>query len=218
MAEAIKQAYSVGKKVAKDVEVIAIHGGRSKDKTWEALLQTKKKYVDLRLINKINNRQGYAVIKHGFLRATKDWVFYTDGDLQYDLQDLVKLVETQQKTGATVVNGYKVNRGDNVLRCWGGRTYARIAQLVFHLPIRDVDCDFRLIDNRLLSKILFESKNASILPELILKLHQAGGVFVEVPVSHSTRTYGHSNYRFVQLIKEKIWGDFRLWRRLGSIR
>lgn len=215
--KSISDAYYLGKKVTKDLEVIAIHGGDSKDETFQKILKEKEKHPDLTVIDKTNNWEGYAVIKYGFMTAKKEWIFYTDGDMQYHLSQLNKLVQEQQKTDADVVNGYKRNRADNVIRIFFGNAYRRVSQILFQLPIRDLDCDFRLVRKTYIKKIYLVSHDASILPELIKKLQFAKAKFAEVPVTHYKRKYGKSNYSPWQLLKQKIVGDIKLWFRLRSL-
>ncbi len=205
----ISQAYSVGKQITENLEVIAIHGGASKDNTFAEILIAKGKYPDLVVLDHSANREGYAVIRHGFEAATKEWVFYTDGDGQYHLDDLFKLA--LQADGCDVVNGYKVERSDPWHRVLFGNAYQIFSRLLFRLPIRDIDCDFRLIRKRYLQDTQFISKGASILPELISKLQSAGAKFSEVPVRHYPRVYGNSNYTFLGLIFEKLLGDLKLF-------
>lgn len=212
-------AYALGKQITNDLEVIAIKGGKSKDQTNKKINEMKKKYPDLKIIDRTQNTEGYAVIKHGFWNATKDWVFYTDGDAQYHLEfDLIKLVEKQEKTVADIVNGYKRKRGDNFVRIFLGRVYKRLSKYLFNLRIRDVDCDFRLIRNSYLKKIKLESTDASILPELIKKLELAGAKFAEVPVAHFPRVWGKSNYTPFSLLKEKLVGDLKLYFKMKNIK
>lgn len=205
-------AYTIGKKITSDLEVIALHGGKSKDDTYKKIKDMKVIYPNLKIVNKKNNKEGYAVIKQGFKKVTKEWIFYTDGDAQYHLEeDLLKLVNCQINTGATVINGYKTRRHDSFLRIFFGDIYRLLAKTIFKLPIKDIDCDFRLIKTSLLKKINLESSDASILPELIKKLQFVGGNFAEVAVGHFPRTYGKSNYKLFDLIKEKILGDMKLY-------
>jgi len=217
VALALDLAYTIGRQVTHDLEVIAIHGGTSKDETGDYLLQAKKKYPDLVIIDRPENKEGYAVIKYGFLHATKQWVFYTDGDLQYDVNELRLLVTAQQTTRSDVVNGYKVQRDDSIIRRILGKMYELLIHRVFDLPIHDVDCDFRLIKRACLEELHLISTNASILPELIYKLAQTGATFTEVPVSHYSRRYGRSNYNWWSLTREKIVGDFHLFFHLRNL-
>lgn len=215
----IKYAYEVGNCCTHDLEVIAVIGGASEDNTAKKIYKMKRKFPELVIVDKSDNWEGYAVIKYGFKTATKDWVFYTDGDAQYHLEeDLESLVKAQKKTGASVVNGYKVSRQDAALRRFFGGLYARISSFVFELPIRDTDCDFRLIKGSLLKKVTLESHDASILPELIKKLDLLGARFAEVPVNHYQREYGVSNYSAFGLLKEKLSGDIKLYFRMRGYR
>jgi glycosyltransferase involved in cell wall biosynthesis len=205
-------AYAIGKKITSNLEVIALHGGNSRDNTFGKIEEMKLTYPTLKIINKPGNKEGYAVIKYGFKKATKDWIFYTDGDAQYHLEeDLPRLIKKQFETGSTVVNGYKIRRHDSIIRVLLGDAYRLLAKIIFKLPIKDVDCDFRLVKKSLLDKINLESKDASILPELIKKLQYADGKFSEIPVNHYPRTYGKSNYKILDLIKEKLVGDIKLY-------
>jgi ubiquinone/menaquinone biosynthesis C-methylase UbiE len=206
----IEQAYYYGGQLTPNLEVIAIHGGASKDDTLERILKAKRKRPDLVVLDHTDNRDGYGVIRHGFKAATKEWVFYTDGDGQYHLNDLQLLAEEANKSPFDVVNGYKISRSDPWYRILLGKGYQLFSRLLFQLPIRDVDCDFRLIRKSYLKDITFLSKNSSILPELLLKLSQSGARFSEVPVSHYPRLYGQSNYTPLKLLYEKLIGDLKL--------
>ena len=95
-----------------------------------------------------------------------------------------------------------------------GDLYARLSSWIFKLPIRDTDCDFRLIRKSFLDKITLESHDASILPELVKKLQLAGAKFAEVPVSHYEREYGTSSYTALGLTIEKLVGDTKLFFRM----
>lgn len=212
--EAVSDAYYYGRQLAKQVEVIAIHGGNSSDGTQVAIAEAKKKHPNLVIIDKRDNKDGYAVIKHGFASAKNDWVFYTDGDLQYRLHDLRFLVEEQIATGVDVVNGYKINRADAWYRILCGNIYSSLSRRIFRLPISDADCDFRLIRKKLLRKINLNATDASILLELVKKLEYVGAKFSEVPISHYPRRWGKSNYHVWRLVYEKTFGDFVIWHDL----
>lgn len=214
----IINAYKIGSQLTDDLEVTALHGGNSKDGTFKKILEIKNKFPNLKVVDKKDNVEGYAVIKYGFTACTKDWIFYTDGDAQYHLEeDLIKLAEKARETGADIVNGYKKAREDNFLRIFLGNMYASFARIFFKLPIRDVDCDFRLIRKSFMDKINLESKDASILPEMIKKLEMAGAKFIEIPVNHYSREYGKSTYTAFGLLKEKAFGDIKLFLKMKRI-
>ncbi len=214
----ISNAYKIGGQFTDDLEVIALHGGNSKDGTFSKILEMKNKFPNLKIVDKKDNTEGYAVIKYGFPACAKDWIFYTDGDAQYHLEeDFQKLAEKEAETGADIINGYKKARDDNFLRVFLGNCYAFLIQVFFKLPIRDVDCDFRLIRKSFMDRIHLESKDASILPEMIKKLELAGAKFVEIPVNHYGREYGQSNYTALGLLKEKLFGDIKLFLKMRKM-
>jgi putative flippase GtrA len=205
----------VGKKVANKLEVIAIHGGKSRDNTFRKIKKMKTKFPSLKIIDKTDNWEGYAVIKYGLRAAKNDWVFYTDGDAQYHIEeDLPVLVEACFEHDAEVINGFKVNRADGMVRKILGSGYEYFSKLLFDIPIRDTDCDFRLIKRSFVSRLELMATDASVLPEMIKKLEFLGAKFSEVPVSHYDREYGKSNYTAWSLLREKLWGDVRLYFRL----
>jgi putative flippase GtrA len=213
----IQAAYKVGSTLTDDLEVIALHGGNSKDATYKKILEAKDLFPELRIVDKKDNKEGYAVIKHGFLNATKSWIFYTDGDAQYSMDELPSLVNAQLESDADVVNGYKTRRGDGFVRYFLGDMYARFSRFIFELPIRDTDCDFRLVRKSYMDQIELLSTDSSILGELIKKLELVGAKFVEVPVSHFDREYGSSNYTPFDLFREKLIGDIKLYFKLKKL-
>ncbi len=188
----VEKAHKAAKKVARTYEIIIINDGSTDD----SLLVTKnlqKKYPFLRVISH-KKTQGYgSALRDGFSHATKDWVFYTDGDGQYDPSELTHLVEKVEPQ-VDIVNGYKRIRSDPWLRKLLGESYNRIVRFLYHVPIRDVDCDFRLIRREVLRHITLTSRSGLICVELVTKLAGIGARFTEVPVSHYPRRYGRSMF------------------------
>ena len=135
-----------------DFEVIVVNDG-SFDNTGEVLEQLRQKYGPrMRVVTHPENRGYGGALRSGFAAATKDAVFYTDGDGQYDVRELPKLLELMAP-GVGLVNGYKMERNDPWHRIWIGSIYNRFARFLFGIRIRDVDCDFRLIRRNLLDDI-----------------------------------------------------------------
>lgn len=188
----ILKTYQVLPSVAKKSEVIVVNDG-STDDSFSVLRSLRKKYPSLRIINHSKNLgYGQALIS-GFRKARYTWVFYTDGDGQYDPEDLSRLVKkVSDQTG--VVNGYKRGRQDNVVRILVGSLYNRIMHQLYQLPIKDIDCDFRLIRRSLLTKIKLTSSSGTICLELIYKLKKAGARFREAGVHHYPRPFGVSQF------------------------
>ena len=104
---------------------------------------------------------------------TKEWIFYTDGDAQYDPRQLTVLVEGVRED-VDMVNGYKIKRRDPLHRVWIGLAYQYFVKLVFGLVIRDVDCDFRLMRRSIFDSVQLESRSGTITFEMVKKIQDAG--------------------------------------------
>jgi glycosyltransferase involved in cell wall biosynthesis len=200
-----------------DYEVIVVNDG-SQDKTAQVLDDLRLRYAPyLRVVTHPENR-GYGVaLRSGFAAARKDFVFYTDGDSQYDVAELPLLLErVGPATG--LVNGYKLERHDPAHRVWIGNVYNFCARLVFRIRIRDIDCDYRLIRRALLEKIHLASTSGTICVELVRKLELSGCGVEEVGVHHYERLYGRSQFFRVRSLFVTFLQLLRLWVRLVVMR
>src|SRR5438128_5863835 len=125
-----------------DFEVIVVDDG-SADGTADIADELARTYPQVRAVHHPTNRDYGAALQTGFRSATKELIFYTDGDAQYDPTELADLWAKIE--GADLVNGYKISRADPLHRIVIGRLYHHIVSRLFGLRLRDVDCDFRLM-------------------------------------------------------------------------
>ncbi|MBV9126752.1 MAG: glycosyltransferase family 2 protein [Verrucomicrobia bacterium] len=211
---------------AEDFEVIVVNDG-SADYTGALLDELAQTHAPhLRVIHHPRNRGYGAALRTGFAAATREWVFYTDGDAQYNPQQLRLLVDAalaRQAAGerVDVVNGYKICRQDPWYRVVIGRIYHHVVKLMFGFKLRDVDCDFRLIRREIFERVALRSDSGTICLEMVKKFQDAGCVFVEVPVNHFHRAFGRSQFfnfsrlwrTAVQLLS--LWREL-IWRRSSS--
>jgi len=200
------------RQVTDDYEVVVVNDG-SADYTAAVLEELASRYPELRVIHHPQNRGYGGALRSGFAAATKEWVFYTDGDAQYNPLELTALVAALDE-GVDVVNGYKIARHDPLSRRIIGRLYHHIVRLAFGFKLRDVDCDFRLIRRSIFDEIELESNTGTICLEMVKKFQDAGCVFVEVPVHHYHRQYGISqffNWRRLLRTAQQLW---MLWWKL----
>lgn len=208
IASMVTAALLALRQVTDDYEIIVTNDG-SHDYTGRVLDELSVRFPELRVIHHPAN-QGYgAALKTGFAAATKDWVFYTDGDAQYNPLELVDLARAL-RPGVDAVNGYKLARNDSLLRIVIGKAYHHLVALLFGIRIRDVDCDFRLIPRKVLTEIELESVSGAICLELVKKIQDLGYVFAEVPVHHYSRKYGTSQFF-------SPWRILRTFRQLGGL-
>lgn len=195
-----------------DYEVIVVNDG-STDGTARVLDELALRVPALRVVHHSQNRGYGGALRTGFANATKDLVFYTDGDGQYDVRELARLLPLMTEE-VDVVNGYKRRRSDNRRRIVLGAVYKFLARRMFGLPIRDVDCDFRLLRREFIQAIPLESSSGVICTEMIYKLTRAGCRFAETPVHHYPRLHGASQFFTLPRVARTAWDFFRLWLRL----
>ncbi len=223
---AYNDAHSIGKLVEDALEilpaltdtyeVIVVNDG-SRDETQNVLDELKAKHAAVRIVRHETNKGYGGALQSGFRAANNDLVFYTDGDGQYDVRELVKLLPLLGEN-VDVVNGYKLARTDKMNRKIVGGFYNRLAHFMFSLPIRDVDCDFRLIRRTILGTISLHSTSGSICVELIYKLRKAGANFEEIGVNHYARQHGKSQFFTVRRVSKTLYDFFILWLRFIVLR
>jgi glycosyltransferase involved in cell wall biosynthesis len=185
--------FRVLKQHVEDFEVLVINDG-SADNTGAVLRELQVQYGDrLRVVTHPENRGYGGALNSGFRGATKEFVFYTDGDGQYDVADLPKLLALSGPD-VGLVNGIKAKRHDPLHRIWIGKAYNQFARTMFGISLSDIDCDFRLIRRATLERVHLTSTSGTICVELVKKIELTGTRIVEIPVLHKARLHGSSQF------------------------
>jgi glycosyltransferase involved in cell wall biosynthesis len=195
IAGLVGEALALLPSLADDFEVIVVNDG-STDGTAAVLDELARADPRVRVIRHEVNRGYGAALRTGFASATNELVFYTDG--------------------VDIVNGYKVQRADGWQRKAIGAAYNGLAHLLFSIPIRDVDCDFRLLRRRAVEAVELVSSSGSICVELVHKLHRAGCVFAEVPVQHRPRRHGRSQFFTLRRVGRTGLDLLSLWLKVAA--
>ncbi len=193
-----------------DYEVIVVNDG-SRDHTPDVLDELMRVYPnEVRIVHHPQNRGYGGALRTGFASATKEWVFYTDGDAQYDPRELQRLAE-RVTPEVDLINGWKIERNDPVHRIVIGKIYQYIIKLSFGLKLKDVDCDFRLMRRKIFDQVELTSDSGVICVEMMKKIQDAGFRLAETPVHHFHRAYGKSQFfNFRRLLRvardlSKLW-------------
>jgi glycosyltransferase involved in cell wall biosynthesis len=209
----IAKTFAVLRENIADYEVIVVNDG-SYDNTaavLEALRSQHEPYM--RVVTHEQNRGYGGALRTGFASATREFVFYTDGDGQYDVSELPRLLQlVKPHTG--LVNGYKLERHDPAHRIWIGSVYNFCARLLFRIRIRDIDCDYRLIRRKLLNQIHLTSTSGTICVELVRKLEISGCGVAEVGVHHYPRIHGRSQFFRLRSLAKTLVELIGLWLRV----
>src|SRR5579862_3779818 len=209
IASMVIRAVRAASELTPDYEIIVVDDG-SADATAEIADELARTYPHVRVVRHGRNRGYGGALQTGFRSATKELVFYTDGDAQYDPAEL-SLLWARFSPDADLVNGYKISRSDPLHRIVIGRLYHHIVSVLFGLKVRDVDCDFRLMRRSIFDRIDLEKTSGVICLEMMKKIHDAGFRIVEVPVHHYHRAFGKSQFfNFRRIFKTGV-DVMRLW-------
>jgi glycosyltransferase involved in cell wall biosynthesis len=192
IASMVIRTVKAASELTSDFEIIVVDDG-SADGTAEIADELAHTYPQVRAVHHPTNRDYGAALRTGFRSATKELIFYTDGDAQYDPAELV-LLWAKMQPGVDVVNGYKISRSDPFHRIIIGRVYHHIVSMLFGIKLRDVDCDFRLMRRAIFDRINLVKTSGIICVEMMKKVQDAGFRIVEAPVHHFHRAYGRSQF------------------------
>jgi glycosyltransferase involved in cell wall biosynthesis len=191
-----------------DWEIVVVNDA-SPDHCADVLEELVKLVPNLRVVTHEKNRGYGGALRSGFAAARKEWIFYTDGDAQYDVTELPLLWQARQ--GADLVNGYKILRHDPLHRVMVGKIYHQLVKWAFRLEAQDVDCDFRLIHRRVFDAIELTRDTGLICVELVSKIEKNGFAVRYVPVHHYARLHGRSQFFNFRRVAEVALGMGRLW-------
>jgi glycosyltransferase involved in cell wall biosynthesis len=209
IASMVIRAVQAASELTPDYEVIVVDDG-SADATPAIVDELVRTYPRVRVIHHSTNRGYGGALQTGFRSASKEFIFYTDGDAQYDPAELAALW-AKMTPEADLVNGYKISRSDPIHRIVIGRLYHHIVSLLFGLTVRDVDCDFRLLRRAIFERIDLEKTSGVICLEMMKKIEDARFRIVEVPVHHYHRAFGKSQFFNVRRIIKTGVDVMRLW-------
>lgn len=187
IGRSIERCVEVGAQLGIAFEVIAVDDGSS-DGTCRVVETWVARDPRVKAIHHPHNCGYGAALRSGLLAARMDRVFFTDADLQFDLAEVSRLLEHASRCG--VVAGYRAPRRDPAMRRAMGWGWSRLVGALFGLPVRDVDCAFKVFDRRIFEQIELQSIGALVNTELLVRARALGFTVCEVPVSHFPRAHG----------------------------
>lgn len=215
VAAVVEEALSVLPRFTDDLEVTVVDDGSS-DRTGAIADELAARDSRVRVIHH-QARRGYGgAVRSGLVAATKPWVFYTDGDRQFALEDLARLIAESE--GADAVVGYREKRADPPRRLFVAWVYNHLIRLLFGGSWRDVDCAFKLFRRDVFERVPLgrvKSNGAFFSPELLITLRRAGVRVRQVGVRHFPRTAGEPKGAPPKVIIRAIRDLLRLRARLS---
>jgi len=209
--EMVKQLKKMLPKVANAWEIVIVNDG-SKDRTAAVAERLAAASPLVRVVHHTHNRGYGAALKTGFATAQYDWVFFTDGDLQFNIQQLGEFIPYTLKSN--VVIGYRKSRAEGGLRAFNARVFKLFVDLLFRLHVKDIDCAFKLFKTRIVQSLELDSSGALISAEVLYKLKKKNQKFVQLPVDHLERKFGSSTGASGKVIIKAMWEFVRLYLKM----
>ena len=200
-------AVEVASQITADFEVIIVNDG-SADRTAEIIDSLAERIEQVKAVHHEVNKGYGAALQSGFRAATKELVFYTDGDGQFDIEELPKLMELIDE--CDIVSGYRINRQEGMLRklnafCWG-----TLVCILFNMRVRDIDCAFKLYKREIFDNIEMHSTGALIDSEILARSIKKGYVIKQIGVRHYPRVTGTSTGAKLSVILRAFKELFKL--------
>ncbi|MCL5439128.1 MAG: glycosyltransferase family 2 protein [Patescibacteria group bacterium] len=206
-----------------DYEILVISGG-STDNTEKIVRDLAKRDKRILLISQKKNLGYGAALRSGFSRSSKELVFYTDADNQFNIKDLDILLPLL--TSFDIVAGFRINRQDPLMRIFVAWVYNMFIRILFNLDVLDIDASFKLYKKDVFKKIKLKANTGLIDAEILIKAKKNGFSIGQIGVKHYPRTKGKTVYemgnrnKIVAFVKPRViidvlseirnlWSDLR---------
>ena len=206
-----RQAVEVGRKVADDLEVIIVDDG-SKDRTAEIADRLATEIPEVRAVHNNPNRGYGGALQRGFREARCNWIFYTDGDGQFDfgeLPDVLPLLEQYD-----IVSCYRLKRQDSIMRKLNAFAWTTLVNMLFHIRLRDIDGAFKIYPKPFIDTIELHSEGALIDTEMLAKARAHGLSIGQAGVHHYPRIAGEQSGANLKVIARAFKELFKLYGRI----
>ncbi len=211
--QTIEKALEVLEKLNADFEIIIVDDG-SADKTGQIADEIAGQDSRIKVVHHKHNLGYGAALQSGFMAAAKKLVFYTDGDGQFDINEMPPLLTLMEQYD--IVSCYRLNRQDSIIRKINGWCWTKLVCLMFGLKIRDIDCAFKLYKREIFDKIEMSSTGALIDAEILARAARKGYRITQKGVHHYPRTSGRQTGASIRVILRAFKELFRLQSRIRS--
>ena len=207
----VEQTLAVLEKLNADFEVIIVDDGSSDD-TGKIADELAGGNDRVRVVHHRTNLGYGAALQSGFKAATKELVFYTDGDGQFDIKEMPGLLDLMEQ--CDIVSCYRLNRQDNLVRRINAWCWTKLVCLLFGMKIRDIDCAFKLYKREIFDTFKLVSTGALIDAEILARAVRKGYRVVQQGVHHYPRTAGAQTGANLRVILRAFKELFRLWKQI----
>jgi glycosyltransferase involved in cell wall biosynthesis len=212
----------IGPLVDGSIEVLVVDDG-STDRTPELADALAAADTRVRVHHQANRGYGGA-LRTGFANARGQLICFSDGDLQFDLREMSRLLDRLDDPAngpVDAVIGWRIKRRDPPHRIFIAKTYNAVVSVLFGLRVRDIDCAMKLFRREVFDGLRLETDSPFLSAELLIKLRARGERLAQVGVTHYPRAAGtNSGASFVKILRtfRDIWKlRWALWTRRRAV-
>jgi len=188
--ESIRRSVLVCDRMGLDFEIVVVDDG-SDDATGTLVADVALENPRVRIVAHEQNRGYGAALKSGILASGKEYIFFTDSDLQFDLDELEGLLDSAGEYD--IIAGYREHRSDPLGRRFNAWAWGQLVNVLFDLSVRDVDCAFKVFHCSVFERIPIHSVGAFVNTEILVRAQAQGFTLKQVPVSHYPRYAGRQS-------------------------
>ncbi|MCA9729655.1 MAG: glycosyltransferase family 2 protein, partial [Candidatus Eisenbacteria bacterium] len=209
--EAVHRALQILPRFADQFEVIVVDDG-SKDRTPEMADRLAAAHPEVRVVHHPKNRGYGGALRSGIAAARHPWIFYTDGDNQFDLGEIALLLPLRHDLD--IVTGYRLARRDPAYRKLNAWLFNTLVHALFRVHLRDIDCAFKLYRASIFDGMELRSTGAPIDLEILARARRNGARIGEIGVHHYPRLHGEQSGASIRVILRAFRELFHLWGEL----
>lgn len=193
-------------------EIIVVDDG-SRDGTGALADELAKKHPEVKVVHHPKNLGYGAAVRSGIEASQYEFVFFTDGDCQFDVREIEKLIPFIGRHD--IVTGYRAKRQDNVLRSFYALGWNWLIRLLLGVHVQDLNCAFKLFKKDIFKGMELRASGAMINAEILALATKDGRSIYEVPVSHHPRIHGQQTGGNPKVIVKAFWELLKFWRQIS---
>ena len=143
----IAKSLKILRKIKKPFQIIIVDDG-CPQKSGEYAKKITKKIRNVKVIFHKKNLGYGAALKTGIKNCKNKWIFQIDGDAEYDVNDLTRLIKSSSNSDLVITYRYK--KKYNTTRIIISWVYNKLLRILFNTKFKDVSTGSRLFKRSIL--------------------------------------------------------------------
>ncbi len=208
-----RKAVAIMNELASEYEVIIVDDG-SPDRAGEVADELARTIPGVHVIHHARNMGYGEALRSGFKAARYEWICFTDGDDEYDVDDLRRLIRLRDYYDLIIT--FRYAKRYSGVRIFISYVYNKILRLLFQTRYRDISCGLRMIRKAVADELDLQSISPFIGAEIAIKTTVKGFRVGEVGVQTFPREFGRGSSTTLPNILATIQDMFRVHRAIFS--